>query len=101
MCRDKIGKAKASVELNLARDVKNNRKEFYRYIGRSRQTKESVPPVIDEDGKVASSNMEKSEVLNKRFASVFMGGQVPHVCQDLELLGVGERSGFRPTVTTE
>ena len=35
MCRDKIWKAKAQMELNLARDVKNN-KGFYRYIGMSR-----------------------------------------------------------------
>ena len=50
---------------------------------------------------MASSDMEKAEVLKKRFASVFTGGQVPHVCQDPEPLGVGERSGFHPTVTTE
>jgi len=35
MCRDKIRKAKAQMELNLVRDVKNNKKGFYRYIGRS------------------------------------------------------------------
>ena len=34
-------------------------------------------------------------------ALVFTGGQASHVCQDPELLGVGERSGFHPTVTTE
>ena len=31
--RDGIRKAKALMELNLAIDVKNNRKEFYRYTG--------------------------------------------------------------------
>ncbi len=33
VCRDRIRKANAQVELNLARDVKDNKKGFYRYIG--------------------------------------------------------------------
>jgi len=33
---------------------------------------------------------------------IFTGDQAPpHVCQDSEPLGVGERSGFPPTVTVE
>ena len=44
VCRDRIRKASAQVELNLARDVKDNKKGFYRYIGRRRQAKESVSP---------------------------------------------------------
>ena len=36
MCRDRIRKAKAQMELNLVRDVKDNKKGFYRYIGMSR-----------------------------------------------------------------
>ncbi|KAK4806903.1 LOW QUALITY PROTEIN: hypothetical protein QYF61_012624 [Mycteria americana] len=42
MCRDGIRKAKAQLELNLARDVKNNKKGFYRYIGQKRKIKENV-----------------------------------------------------------
>jgi len=30
VCRDRIRKAKAQMELNLARDVKDNKKGFYR-----------------------------------------------------------------------
>ena len=43
VCRDRITKAKEQMELNLPRDVKDNKKGFYRYIGRRRQAKESVP----------------------------------------------------------
>ena len=43
MCRNRIRKAKAQMELDLARDVKDNKKGFYRLIGRRRQAKESVP----------------------------------------------------------
>ena len=35
-CRRRIRKAKVQVELNLVKDVKNNRKTFYRYIGQKR-----------------------------------------------------------------
>ena len=46
--------------------------------------------------------MEKAEVSSKCFASVFTGRQAPpHICQDPEPLGEGERSGFCPTVTVE
>jgi len=31
-CRNKVRKAKAHIELNLVRDVKNNKKGFFRYI---------------------------------------------------------------------
>ena len=43
MCRDRIRKAKAQMEVNLARDVKNNKKGFYRYIGRRRQARRVFP----------------------------------------------------------
>ena len=39
VCRDRI--RKAQMELNLARDVKDNKKRFYRYVGRRRQAKET------------------------------------------------------------
>lgn len=32
LCSDRRRKAKVKMELNLARDSKNNRKGFYRYI---------------------------------------------------------------------
>ena len=50
VCRHAIREIKAQMELKLARDVKNNTKGFYRYMGRRRQAKESVPPLINEDG---------------------------------------------------
>jgi len=87
------------MELNLPRAVKDNKKGFYIYIGRSRQAKESVPPLMKGNEELASSDIEKAEVLNECFASVFMGGQTSCVCQDHEPLGEG--SGFCPTVTVE
>ena len=89
------------MELNLVRDVKDNKKGFYRYIDRRRQAKESIPHLIKGNGKLASSGIEEAEVLSECFASVFTGGQAARVCQDHEPLGEGVRSGFCPTVTVE
>ena len=89
------------MELNLVRDVKDNKKGFYRYIGRRRWAKESVPPLMKGSGELASSDIEIAEVLNECFALVFIGGQASHVCQDHGPLGEGVRSGFCPTVTVE
>jgi len=79
--------------------VKNNKKGFYRYISRRRQAKKSVSPLINKNGELASSDMEKAEVLKKCFALVLVGGPAPpHVCQDPEDLGMGEKSKFHPSV---
>jgi len=44
LCRDEVRRAKVQLELNLARDAKNNKKGFYRYVNQKRKVKESVPP---------------------------------------------------------
>lgn len=43
-------KAKAKLELNLARDAKNNRKGFYRYFNWKSKVKEDVPPLLSNAG---------------------------------------------------
>ena len=53
------------------------------------------------NGDLASSDIEKAEVLSECFASVFMGGQASHVFQECEPLGEGVGSGFCSTVTVE
>ncbi|GAB0190824.1 ras GTPase-activating protein 1-like [Grus japonensis] len=69
LCRDRIRKAKAWLELNLAR----NNKGFYRHISQKRKVKESVPPIRNMTGKLVTMDEEKAEVLNNFFASVFTG----------------------------
>ena len=39
-------------------DVKNKKKRFYRYIGQKRQVGESVPPLLNEKGELATPNRE-------------------------------------------
>jgi len=46
LCRDGVRRAKGRLELNLASDAKNNKKDSYRYVNQKRKVKVSVcvPP---------------------------------------------------------
>ena len=50
MRREKIRKAKAQLELNLAAGVKGNKKLFYKYISSKRRTRENLHSLLDEAG---------------------------------------------------
>ena len=78
--RDQVKKAKALIELNLARDVKGNKKSFYRYVGDKRKTRENVGPLWKETGDLVSQDM----VLNDFFASVFTSKYSIHTAQVTE-----------------
>uniref|UniRef100_A0A8B9FTL9 Reverse transcriptase domain-containing protein n=1 Tax=Amazona collaria TaxID=241587 RepID=A0A8B9FTL9_9PSIT len=97
--RDQVRKAKAHLELNLARDVKDNRKGFYRYIADKRQVRDTVGPLQKPSGELATLDLEKAEVLNDFFASVFTGKCSDHTTQVLEgRRGDGEGGDPGPTV---
>ncbi|CAM4584870.1 unnamed protein product [Lepidochelys kempii] len=70
-CRNEIRKAKSHLELQLARDVKSNKKGFFRYVGNKKKAKESVGPLLNEGGNLMTEDVEKANVLNAFFASVF------------------------------
>ena len=46
-CRDAMRKAKAHLELKLARDVKNNKKGFFNYISSKRKARDNVGPAAE------------------------------------------------------
>ena len=58
-----IKKAKTQIELNLARDRKENKK-FYRYISDKRKAKEDMDPLWKETGDLVTRDMKKAAVLN-------------------------------------
>ncbi|CAM4356191.1 unnamed protein product [Caretta caretta] len=70
-CRSEIMKAKSHLELQLARDVKSNKKGFFRYVSSKKKVKESVGPLLNEGGNLVTEDVEKANVLNAFFASVF------------------------------
>ncbi|CAM5076528.1 unnamed protein product [Eretmochelys imbricata] len=70
-CRNEIRRAKSHLELQLARDVKSNKKGFFRYVGNKKKAKESVGPLLNEGGNLVTEDVEKANVLNAFFASVF------------------------------
>ncbi|CAM5153827.1 unnamed protein product [Natator depressus] len=70
-CSSEIRKAKSHLELQLARDVKSNKKGFFRYVSNKKKVKERVGPLLNEGGNLVTEDVEKANVLNAFFASVF------------------------------
>ena len=68
---DRVRKAKADLELNLAKDVKGNRKGFYKYINSKRKTRENMDLLLNGAAELVANEMPKAKVLSAFFASVF------------------------------
>jgi len=78
-------KAKVLLELNLASDVKDNKKGFFNYISRKQKTRDSVGPLLNEVGALVMEDTEKAELLNAFFVSLFTAKAVPQESQSLEV----------------
>lgn len=61
---------KFHLELNLARDVKDNRKVFFKDISSKRKIGENVAPLLNEVGALVTEDTEKAELQNAFFTSL-------------------------------
>lgn len=85
--KGQVWKTKTLIEPNLLRNIKGNKKSFYRDISTKRQTREIVGPLQKEMGDLVTSGMEKVEVPNSSFDSVLTSRGSSHIAQ------VAERKG--------
>ncbi|GAB0207732.1 hypothetical protein GRJ2_003238900 [Grus japonensis] len=84
-CRGATRKAKAHLELNLAGEVKDNKKGFFKYISSKRTTRENVGPLLNEAGALVMEDTEKAELLHAFFTSVLTAKADPQESQTLEV----------------
>jgi len=98
VCRDAMRKAKVHLELSLGRNVKNNKKSFFKYIGSKRKTRENVGRLLKEVGALVTEDAEKAETLNAFFASVFSAKAGPQESQAPEVKKKAYRKGDLPLV---
>ena len=70
-CRDVMRKAKAHLEMKLAKEIKDNMEFFFKYVKSKRKTRDNVGPLLNEGGVLVTGDAEKAEILNAFFAPVF------------------------------
>ena len=70
--KEAVRLAKRDQELNIAKQSKTNPKILYRYISSKSKPKEPISHLIKDDGTLTESDLEKANVLNNFFSSVFV-----------------------------
>lgn len=71
------------LELNLGREVKDNKKDFFKYVSSKGKVRENVGPLINDVGTLVTWDTEKAELQNAFFASVFTDKTAPWIPQIL------------------
>jgi hypothetical protein len=74
-----VRKAKKKYERNLAEEVKNNPKAFWKYVRSKTKVKTGIKDLKKDDGSYAHSDGEKAELLNAFFASVYTDEDTSHI----------------------
>ena len=62
--RDVTWKAKDHLELNLARNIEDYEKGFFKHISSKRKTRENVDPLLNGLGALVTEDTEKVELVN-------------------------------------
>lgn len=69
VCREKIIKSKAQLEINLTSSVKENKKIFNKYMRKKRKIQDNLCPLLYSRINRVVKKGEKDEILNTFFAS--------------------------------
>ncbi|KGL93213.1 hypothetical protein N301_01878, partial [Charadrius vociferus] len=96
--RHRVRQAKAQIELNLARDIKTNKKSFFKFVSEKRKTRENVDPLQKETQELVIRNRDRAEVLNGFFAPVVTGKDCSRTAHDAECKGEDWENEEPPTV---
>ena len=70
-CDRVLKRTRKEYEKQIAKESKYNPKKFWKYVKERTKASTGISPLKDENGKLVASDIEKAEVLNKFFASVF------------------------------
>jgi len=84
--------------LKLARDVKNNKKDFFNYISNKRKARDNVGLLLNEVGVLVTEDAEEGEQLNAFCASVFSAEAGPQESQAPEVREEAHREDDFPLV---
>ena len=62
---------RTTFEEKIAAETKQNINAFWRYVNSNRKSKKPIPDLVKPDKSKATTDIEKAEVLNSQFSSVF------------------------------
>ena len=66
-CRDVMRKTKVHLELNVVREVKDNKKGFLKYVSSKTKTRENVGPLLNKICPLVRVDAENAVLLNTFF----------------------------------
>lgn len=84
---DKFREAKAQQELSVAKDIKDNRNSFYRYVARKRKTGDKMGFLQKDMEDLDTLDKEKAKVFNDFYSSVFNGKYIKYTT---DIVGEGQ-----------
>ena len=91
ICNKSIIKAKREYERNIAKNSKDNPKQFWKFVQDKTKLVSGISPLIDSEGKTVVTDSEKANVLNSFFSSVFTKenlDNIPEAKEDSRAKGI-------------
>jgi len=97
VCGNATRKAKAHLELNLVKETKDNKKDFFyyfffKYVNSKRKSRYNVGPLLNEGSVLVTGDAEKVEMMNAFFALVFTAMTVRRTLRRWSMFRGGQQS---------